>query len=128
LEKKKLPIINGSLQVQQIILYSSFELTTWAPHCYALPVTINYFILFYFYVFMWFSIIHHYLCQCRNLILSNIHFMAMKRHMLIWFFSSPCWWIVIKWDSYKMEVVFGKGGIILIKKVNWKMKYFLKKK
>jgi hypothetical protein len=37
--------------------------------------------------------------------------MDMKRHMLIFFFSYPCWWI---WEeseiNIKMEVVIKKGG------------------
>jgi hypothetical protein len=40
------------------------------------------YIYIFLYVFIWFLINHHYLCQC------NIHFMDMKRHMLICFFIS----------------------------------------
>ncbi len=40
-------------------------LLVWVSCCYALPVTINYFILFSLYVFIWFSIIHHYFCQSQ---------------------------------------------------------------
>jgi hypothetical protein len=33
----------------------------WAPHCCTLPMTINYFLMFY----ICFSIIHHYFCGCQ---------------------------------------------------------------
>jgi len=81
-------------------------------------------VLFYLWLFIW---ILHSLCttsddqrffplcfhmvfnnsslfmSMSNLIKINIHFMTMKRDMLMFFFSYPCWWIgknneiVIKW-------------------------------
>jgi hypothetical protein len=43
--------------------------------------------------------------------------MAMKRHMLICFFISMLVERGKNWDSYEMEVVFGKGGIYLLRKL-----------
>jgi hypothetical protein len=45
-----------------------------------------------------------------NLILINIHFMDMKRHMLICFVISMLMDRKKKWGSYKMEVIIKKGG------------------
>jgi hypothetical protein len=44
-----------------------------------------------------------------DLIKININFMKMKRHMLIVFFSYPCWWVE-KWSMVvkKMEVAIRK--------------------
>jgi hypothetical protein len=52
--------------------------------------------------------------------------MAMKRHMLIWFFISMLVDREKKWGNYKMEVVFGKGGIYLLRNLigKWSI-YFL---
>jgi hypothetical protein len=63
-----------------------------ASHCYTLLVTINYYFFLYFHIFK----------SMSNLIQINIHFMDMKRHMLIFNIYS-CWCIgkktetVIKW-------------------------------
>jgi hypothetical protein len=45
-----------------------------------------------------------------NLIEINIHFMNMKRHMLMCFFISMLVDRKKKRSSYKMEVVIRKGG------------------
>jgi len=48
---------NNSMESRSLVLVSKGELFV----CCALPVTSNYFI--FSYVFIWCSIIHHYLCQ-----------------------------------------------------------------
>ncbi len=51
-----------------------------------------------------------------NLIQINIHFIDMKRHMLIFFLISMSMDREKEWGSFKMEVVFIKGGRYLLKK------------
>jgi len=45
-----------------------------------------------------------------NLIQINIHFMDMKRHMIICFFISMLVDMEKEWDNYKMEVIIKKCG------------------
>jgi hypothetical protein len=45
-----------------------------------------------------------------NLIQINIHFMYMKRHMLIFFLISILMDREKEWDSFKMEVIIREGG------------------
>jgi len=40
-----------------------------------------------------------------NLIEINIHFMDMKKHLLIYFFISMLVDMEKEWDNYKMEIV-----------------------
>ncbi len=66
---------------------------------YALLMTINYFSFFLgFHIFM----------SMSNLIEINIHFMDMKRHMLICFFISMLVDRKNHWSSYKLEIVVMK--------------------
>jgi len=53
--------------------------------------------------------------------------MNMKKDMLNYFFISMLVYREKQWDSYKMEVVIRKGGIV-IKKVNRKKKVVIWKK
>jgi hypothetical protein len=46
-----------------------------------------------------------------NLILINLHFMGMKRHILIYFFICMLVDREKELDSYKMKVVIRKGRI-----------------
>jgi len=73
-------------------LFNNLFMKIFASHCYTLLLTINYYFFLYFHIFK----------SMSNLIQINIHFMDMKRHMLIFNIYS-CWCIgkktetVIKW-------------------------------
>jgi hypothetical protein len=58
----QLPLVKTFILVTPLSS-SCFALHIWVPCYYIILVTINYFI--YFYIFIWFSIIDHYLCQCQ---------------------------------------------------------------
>jgi hypothetical protein len=51
-----------------------------------------------------------------NLIQINIHFMEMKRHMLICFLICILMDREKEWDSFKMEVIIREGGRKLLKR------------
>jgi hypothetical protein len=77
---------------------ASFSFSIWASRCYALPVTIK-----YFYVFFLFSIVHHYFYVSVKLNLDQYTFHGHEKTHVKFFSSYPCWWIgkkseiVIKW-------------------------------
>jgi hypothetical protein len=83
--------------------YDQVHWQIWPLHCCTLPAKINYFI---------FSLCSHMLfsnsllfMSMSNLILINILFMDMRRHMLISLFISMLMDREKEWDSYKMKVV-----------------------
>jgi hypothetical protein len=55
----------GKSQYSSSISHSNSNCQTWAPRCCTLAVMINVLFLISSYVLMWFSIVHHYLCQCK---------------------------------------------------------------
>jgi hypothetical protein len=86
----------------------------WALCCCTLLVTINYLFIFLC-LHMIFNNLSFFMSM-SNLIQINIHFIDMKRHMLIFFLISMSMDREKEWGSFKMEVVFIKGGRYLLKK------------